>query len=105
MANLHGNLKTNMAAIVNKAYWHPILSRVIDMIRQSFFIMAGNKEINVILAVLKLIFQNYFFGKIYPTAHRFKICKNKKLSETPKFTFTETLKRYKNHTEDKMPYK
>ena len=36
-------------------------------------ITAGNKE-----KALKLIFQNFFFGKIYFTAYRFKICDNKK---------------------------
>ena len=38
----------------------------------------GGKQRKAILAVLKLIFQSFFVGKIYLTAHRFKICKNKK---------------------------
>ena len=50
----------------------------------------GGKQRKAILAVFKLIFQNFFFSKIHFTAHSFTFYKN--LSESPKFTITETLK-------------
>ena len=41
--------------------WHPILSRVIDMIRQTFFTQDyGGKQRKAIVALLKLIIHNFF---------------------------------------------
>ena len=60
-------------------YWHPILSRVIDIIGQSFFASEFWRETKKSdFSCFILFFQNIFFGKVYFTAHRFKICKNKK---------------------------
>lgn len=53
--------------------------------------MAGNKA-KQFLAVLNIIFQNFFFGK-YTLQHTdSRFAKRRNTSETPKFTFTETLK-------------
>ena len=68
-------MKTDILGVFRKKSG---ISRVIDMIRQSFFarrLWQETKKRN--FSGYKIKFSEFFFGKVYLTAHRFKICKNK----------------------------